>query len=93
MNIKIYKISSILGKCAYIGKTVKPTLNQRLSQHKYDATHDRGCSSSILFQYQDYKIELMEENVPVPLVSQTESYYINNTENCINKYKKSRVNI
>jgi hypothetical protein len=80
---KIYKITSAQTDKVYIGSTTTKLI-KRFSQHKNILSK---CSSKELFQYDDTKIELIEDfpcNSGRQL-TEREIYHINNTANCINK--------
>jgi len=79
---KIYKMENQYG--VYYGSTIV-SLNQRLSEHKYDAKN-RNCTSKILFQNGCIpKIELLEEVEfdNIKELRYREAYYIRNLD-CVN---------
>lgn len=86
---KIYKIVSDNIDDVYIGSTVQK-LNRRLKDHKSDYKNRKithPCSSHIIIEASDYKIELIE-NFPCDTkweLLQREQYYKENTPKCINK--------
>jgi hypothetical protein len=63
---KIYKLWSPSKNLVYYGSTCE-TLSQRLAKHKYsnklnnEGNMKRYCSSSLIFECEDYKMELVEE--------------------------------
>lgn len=77
---KIYEIRCNETDEVYIGKTTK-TLKERLSKHKYSDS----CTSKQIILREDYvmseidKCDTEEESIFL------ESYYIRNTDNCINR--------
>tara|TARA_R110000772_G_scaffold66755_1_gene148531 strand:- start:433 stop:852 length:420 start_codon:yes stop_codon:yes gene_type:complete len=73
-GMKIYKIIDNTNGNVYIGKT-KNTLNYRLRKHK----SNRTCSSRLIIDNGDYRIELIEETED----DSRERYWIENTE-CVN---------
>ena len=73
-GMKIYKIIDNTNGNVYIGKT-KNTLNYRLRKHK----SNRTCSSRLIIDNGDYRIELIEETDD----DSRERYWIENTD-CIN---------
>ena len=84
-NGKIYKITNEdMHELVYYGSTIC-NLNKRLGNHKYDIKRTNN-SSKILFNTENYKIELIElypcENRKQ--LCEREGWYIQNN-NCINK--------
>lgn len=80
---KIYKITSLQSEKIYIGSTTA-ALSQRFSQHKNVLNN---CTSKQLLEYDDVKIELIED-YPCKSgreLTEREIYHITNTTNCINK--------
>lgn len=80
----IYKL--IGGDECYIGATIR-TLYQRFREHKYPNGH-RGTTSKILFdKYGRYgvRIELLEEVENIENLKIRETYWIDNTPDCVNK--------
>ena len=92
---KIYRIISPSKNLVYIGSTTQP-LSQRLAGHirdykKYINSNVYNCYSSLIFECEDYKIELVEEypcNNKQQL-ERKEGEYIKNNE-CVNKYVAGR---
>ena len=87
---KIYKLWSPSKNLVYYGSTCE-TLPQRLAKHKYmhkvyiEGKSSHYCYSSLIFQCEDYKIELLEDypsNNKSQLLKK-EAEYIKNNE-CVN---------
>jgi len=79
---KIYKLWSPSKNLVYYGSTTQ-TLCQRLAEHKYKKS--RQCTSSLILDCDDYKIELVEDypcNNKQQLMKK-ESEYIRNNK-CVN---------
>ncbi len=88
---KIYRLfnDDMLG-LVYYGSTTQ-TLKKRLAIHKYDFNRGINITSSVLFQTDNFKIELVE-NYPClnrKELETRERWYIENNE-CINKYIPGR---
>lgn len=86
-NGQIYKIISDKTDKIYIGSTTLK-LNKRMNIHKYDYKHNRyNCSSSVILQYDDAKIILIEKYPCDNKIDlrKKEQDVINNNSNCINK--------
>lgn len=84
---KIYKIISDETKYIYIGSTTM-TLNERLRLHKKEYKHKiSGKSVRQILQYNDVKIELIE-NYPceskLELLQQEQYYILQNRKICVN---------
>jgi hypothetical protein len=82
----IYKL--IGGDECYIGATIR-TLNTRFREHKYHNGQQRPTSSKILFDKygrDGVKIELLEE-IDNDNLKIRETYWIENSPNCVNKIK------
>jgi hypothetical protein len=52
----IYKITSSMTPKIYIGSTTQP-LHVRLQKHKYSFNNNTSCTSKIILQFEDAKIE------------------------------------
>ena len=52
----IYKITSSATPKIYIGSTIQP-LHKRMQRHKYNYTKNESCTSKLILQYEDAKIE------------------------------------
>ena len=52
----IYKITSSMTPKIYIGSTTQP-LHKRMQRHKYNFNNDESCTSKIILQFEDAKIE------------------------------------
>tara|TARA_B110000285_G_scaffold15616_1_gene15384 strand:- start:559 stop:837 length:279 start_codon:yes stop_codon:yes gene_type:complete len=62
----VYKISSELGKCCYIGKTTKKYPSERFGQHKWEYRTQRYYYSCYeVLRYDDAKFEIIEDNIPI----------------------------
>jgi len=91
---KIYKIESDSIDGVYIGSTCQPTLARRLAGHitnykRWQNGKHGHMSSFDLLINNDYHIVLLETyqcNTKDELYAR-ERHFIQNTENCINKYK------
>lgn len=94
---KIYKIVSDQTEKVYIGSTTKKYLKQRLSGHKADYKRwQNGKKDNItsfeIIKYDDCHIVLIE-NFPCNDINELRSrerYWIENTENCVNKHIPGR---
>lgn len=95
---KVYSITCLLTGQTYVGSTAQPELAKRIRCHisNYKAWSNpncpnkpRYCTSFKVLENDAYAIELIEE-VPClekKQLEERELWYINTTENCINKYK------
>lgn len=81
--IKIYKIIDNTNDNIYIGQTKQKYLCNRISGHRTDFKRGYYCSSQIILKNNDWKYELIEETDD----KSRESYWIQNTKNCINQEK------
>jgi len=86
---KIYKIIDNTNDNVYIGITKQKYLCDRISHHNWCSKHKEEYSSSLIIKNNDWKYELIEETDDIT----REKYWINNTPNCINKYKLNGLNI
>jgi len=92
---KIYKLWSPSKNLVYYGSTVQ-SLAQRLTKHKfnyktYNENNTRYCTSILVLECEDYKMELLEEypcNNRQQLLTK-EGEYIKNNE-CVNKVVAGR---
>jgi hypothetical protein len=92
--MNIYKITSTFTNQVYVGKT-KTTLKKRFGSHKSNyKAHLKGelsekgegvCTSIHILKYSDAKIELLEVCEPGDDAGQRERWWIENTENTVNK--------
>tara|TARA_R110000803_G_C11759441_1_gene293712 strand:- start:21 stop:509 length:489 start_codon:yes stop_codon:yes gene_type:complete len=90
---KIYKIYSVSNEeLVYYGSTTK-TLSRRLANHIYDYNCGRGCNTSckIIFDANDYKMELIENYscANKQQLTKKEGEYIKNNV-CVNKRIEGR---
>ena len=74
---KIYKIIDNTNDNIYVGSTRQKLLSTRLAIHKYR----KNCRAYEIIKNCDYKIQLIEETED----KSRERYWIETTENCINK--------
>ena len=81
MEYTIYKIVDYTNNNVYIGST-KQTLKIRLSKHKYS----KDCSSYEILKNNNYEIIEIEKTDKENRYYR-EQFYIDNTENCVNKQK------
>jgi len=79
---KIYKIVDNTNNNVYIGQT-KNDIKIRIQGHIQDLKRNNGCSSEIILINNDWYYEVIEETDDI----KREIYWIQNTENCINKNK------
>src|SRR5271156_3099125 len=82
---KIYKIESKKAKLVYYGSTCT-TLKKRLKSHLEAIKKKKKCTSRLVLEHSDYKIELLE-NYPSKnklKLETRESYYITHFK-CVNK--------
>ena len=84
---KIYEIRCNETDEVYIGKTTK-TLKERLYQHK-----QLDCSSKQIILRLDYTISQIDDCDTEEESIFLESYYIRNTDNCVNKHIPGRTNL
>jgi len=83
---KIYKIVDNTNNNVYVGKT--NNMNNRMSTHLSDVKNEnKYCSSEIVLKNNDWRLEIIEDNLSKEEVTIKEKYYIQNTENCINHIK------
>lgn len=82
-NIKIYKITDLTNGNCYIGSTKQHYVSKRISRHR---EKDNRCESRKIIANGNYDYEILESfNELFKNRINTEKYYINNSENCINK--------
>ena len=79
MNL-IYKITNLVNGKSYIGKTSK-TLDQRFTEHKIEAFRSRAekrplYSAIRKYGIENFKIELIEDNLSDDLINEREIYWI-----------------
>lgn len=79
MNL-IYKITNLVNGKSYIGKTSK-TLDQRFTEHKIEAFRSRAekrplYSAMRKYGIENFKIELIEDNLSDDLINEREIYWI-----------------
>ncbi len=94
---KIYKIVSFSTDDVYIGSTCEKYISNRLGSHRtayksYLNGKHRYVTSFKLLETGDYYIELIE-NYPCNNIYELharERYWIENTENCVNKVVSNR---
>lgn len=85
----IYKISSEIGNCCYIGKTMKTCRTERFRQHIYEFNVKRYYYSCFeVMKYPDAKFEILEDNIPKEDILVREKEEIKNhiNFNLVNKY-------
>lgn len=85
---KIYKILDLTNGNCYIGSTGQKYLSKRISRHR-DASNT--CSSKQIIDNGDYEVSIVEQFEDQTLKLIKERYWINNTDNCINKNKLNGV--
>lgn len=92
MNHKIYKITNLITNKSYIGFT-RNSLNRRFSGHRKDSfKHKNTKFAHALREYPDknnWKIELLEENIAIDSVIEKEKYYINLFDTFNNGYNSN----
>ena len=97
-NGKVYKIVSNQTDKVYVGSTTKKYLSQRMDGHRChhkmwkDGKRKHKVTSFDVLQFEDAYIVLIE-NFPCNSkdeLSARERYWIDSTENCVNKYKPGR---
>ena len=89
MNL-IYKITNLVNGKAYIGKTSK-TLDQRFAEHKTEAFRSRAekrplYSAMRKYGIENFKIELIEDNLSDDIVNEREVYWIRFYQTYCNGY-------
>jgi len=87
MSCKIYRIVDNTNGNVYIGSTtmkLKHRIGCHISNNKNPKSYT--CSSDIIIKNNDYFYEIIEE-CDLSIRYEREKYYINHTENCINKIK------
>ena len=83
---KIYNIVDNTNNNIYVGKT--NNMKQRMILHLSDLKSEtRYCSSEIVLKNNNYTLKIIEDNLTEEDAIIKEKYYIQNTENCINKRK------
>jgi hypothetical protein len=97
---KVYSITCLLTGQTYVGSTAQPELAKRIRSHVSNYKNwsnpnsinkPRYCTSFKALENDAYVVEVIEE-FPCEEKKQLEErelWYINTTENCINKYKPS----
>ena len=82
----IYRITSTAGDKIYIGSTTK-SLARRWSVHKADRLRGHPCTSKVLFD--EYGVDSCSieeiEKVDLDKRIERERFWIENTENCVNR--------
>jgi hypothetical protein len=82
----VYKIICLDTNEIYIGSTSNFRYKERMRLHK---SNKNTCCSKNIIQRQNYKIEIIEENIEGYTDKLwRERYFIENTPNCINIKKK-----
>ena len=86
----IYSLTCNNPKLIYYGSTTRP-LNERLAGHKNGCKKKKQCTSKILFEWGNVKINLLEEIQFENKIElrEREAYYIINLE-CVNKHIPNR---
>ena len=89
---KIYKLISAQTQSIYIGSTTKDLLSKRMSGHRYMFTkwqlnRGRYVTSFEILQHDDAQIVLLEDypTHSIDNLRSRERYWIEQTENCINR--------
>mgnify|MGYP000179556162 CR=1 FL=1 len=85
----IYKISSELGNCCYIGKTTKKYPSERFGQHLWEYRTQRYYYSCYeVLKYPDAIFEIIKDNIPKEDILVIEKEEIKNhiNFNLVNKY-------
>ena len=90
MNYKIYKITDNTNGNVYIGQTKSKYLCERMGTHRYAFKNMGNCSSKLILCNNDWRYDLIEDNLNKQQANIKEEYYIQNTPNCINKIKYTR---
>ena len=87
----IYKITSTAGEKVYIGSTTRP-LAKRWWVHKSHRLTEHLCTSKVLFD--EYGVDTCSleeiEKVDHGKRYERERFWIENTENCVNRYVPGR---
>ena len=86
----IYKISNSVNDKVYIGKTQR-TLQVRWTEHKnkYIVYDNKLYRAMRKYGIEKFKIDLVEENIPVELLNQKEKDYINQYNSYYNGYNST----
>jgi len=85
----IYKISSELGNCCFIGKTTKKYPSERFGQHLWEYRTQRYYYSCYeVLKYPDAIFEIIKDNIPKEDILVIEKEEIKNhiNFNLVNKY-------
>lgn len=94
MNYKIYKITNLKTLKSYVGFT-RNNINRRFSGHRKDSTRTNTKFATALREYpnrDDWKIELIEENIPQNEIIEKESNYIKLYDTYNNGYNSNKGN-
>ena len=76
---RIYLITNLVNNHLYIGQTCK-TLTERFKNHVNESSDDTTCylhNSINKYGPENFKIELIEDNIPEELIDEREIFYIN----------------
>ena len=83
---KIYKIIDNTNNNVYVGQT--KDMKNRMSKHLSDMKIEKYyCSSEIVLKNNDWRLEIIEDNLSKEDAIIKEKYYIQNNPNCINAIK------
>lgn len=82
-NIKIYKITDLTNGNCYVGSTKQHYVSKRISRHR---EKDNKCESRKIIENGNYQYEILEsfDDLFKDRI-ETEKFYINYFDNCINK--------
>lgn len=87
----VYRITSTAGDKVYIGSTIT-SLAKRWSNHKVDHLRGHPCTSQMLFD--EYGVDTCSieeiEKVDLDKRYERERFWIENTENCVNRFIPGR---
>jgi len=83
----IYKLSSELGNCCYIGKTCYTRRILRLYQHRYEFRIQRYYYSSFeVLKFPDVIFEIIKDDIPIRDLHMEERLEMKNHPNSVNIY-------
>ena len=85
--MSIYKIFN--EEECYIGKTTLKYVSKRIGKHRYLFNNNDKYQSSVkpILEKGNWDWCILEKDIDKDKLSEREQYYINNTDNCINKSK------
>lgn len=88
-NGLIYKITNKTSKKSYIGKSMEYRFEYRIEQHKNDNSDTHFARAKRKYGWDDFIIEIIEENIPKHKMSDREKYWISYFDTFNNGYNST----